>query len=76
MRTTIDIPDQTYRQLRIKAAEEGIPLRLIVLRGIQKELSPSQPQSRRKKFQIPVIPSTQPGTLHLTNEDIDDILHS
>jgi hypothetical protein len=76
MRTTIDIPDETYRELKIKAAREGTPVRQIVLRGIERELGPSQPQPNRKKFQIPVILSTQPGTLHLTNEEIDDLLAS
>jgi hypothetical protein len=76
MRTTIDIPDDTYRQLKIKAAMEGKPLRQIVLRGIERELLPAEPQHQRKKFEIPVIPSTCPGTLHLTNEQIDDIVFS
>ena len=76
MRTTVDIPDETYRQLKIKAAQEGKPVRQIVLRGIQRELEMAEAQPKRKKFQIPVIPSTQPDTLHLTNEEIDDILAS
>ncbi len=76
MRTTIDIPDETYRKLKVMAALEGQTVREIVLRGIQRELGPTEAQPPRKKFQIPVIPSTRPGTLHLTNEDIDDILAS
>ena len=76
MRTTVDIPDETYRLLKIKAAQEGKPVRQIVLRGIQRELGPAQEQPKRKRFQIPVILSTQPGALHLTNEEIDDILAS
>jgi hypothetical protein len=76
MRTTVDIPDETYRQLKIKAAQEGKPVRQIVLRGIERELRPAEAQPERKKFQIPLIHSTQPGTLHLTNEEIDDILAS
>lgn len=76
MRTTIDIPDETYRDLKVKAAREGKPVRLIVLRGIQRELGEGEAQVPSKKFRIPVITSTRPGTLHLTNEDIDDILAS
>ncbi len=76
MRTTLDIPDETYRELKIKAAREGTPVRQIVLRGIERELRPVQTQPGRRKFQIPVIPSTQQGTLHLTNEEIDDLLAS
>jgi plasmid stability protein len=76
MRTTIDIPDETYRKLKVKAALEGQTVREIALRGIQRELGPAEAQSPRKKFQIPVIRSEHPGKLHLTNEDIDDILAS
>jgi plasmid stability protein len=76
MRTTVDIPDELYRDLKIKAAREGKPVRQIVLRGIQREVEPLKQQPARKKFQIPVIRSAHPGTLHLTNEDIDEILAS
>jgi hypothetical protein len=76
MRTTIDIPDETYRQLKIKAAQEGKPLRQIVLQGIERELRGAEPQPKRKKFRFPVIRSKRPGSLHLTSEQIDDILFS
>ena len=73
VRTTIDIPDETYRELKIKAAREGKPLREIVLRGIEHELGPVAAQPARK-LKLPLIRSSRPGTLHLTNEQIDDIL--
>lgn len=75
MRTTFDIPDETYRQLKIKAAEEGTPIREMLLRGIAYVLAPQKPQ-RVRKLKLPLIRSSRPGTLHLTNEQIDDILAS
>jgi len=72
MRTTIDIPDQTYRDLKIKAAREGTPVRQIVLRGIERELDGTGDKPVRK-LQLPLIRSTRPGTLHLTNEQIDEL---
>ena len=74
MRTTIDIPDETYRELKVKAATEGVAVRQIVLRGIERELRLGDVQGVRKKFEIPTIRSSRPGTLNLTNEMIDDIL--
>lgn len=72
MRTTVDIPDDTYRELKIKAAREGKPVRQIVLRGICRELeAPAQKPVRKMK--LPVIRSSRPGTLKLTNEQIDDL---
>ena len=62
MRTTMDIPDETYRDLKIKAAREGRPVRQIVLRGIQRELHGAEERPIRK-LQLPLIRSTRPGTL-------------
>jgi plasmid stability protein len=76
MRTTIDIPDETYRELKIKAAREDKSVREIVLQGIQKELEPSGKKKASKPFRVPVIRSARPGSLRLTNEQIDDILAS
>jgi hypothetical protein len=71
MRTTIDIPDETYRDLKIQAARERKPVREIVLRGIQRELEGEKRQVR--KLKLPLIRSSRPGTLHLTNEEIDEL---
>lgn len=76
MRTTIDIPDATYRALKIKAAQEGKTVRELVLSGVERALTPTAENKPARKFEIPIIPSSRPGTLHLTNEQIDDILFS
>jgi hypothetical protein len=68
----MDIPDETYRELKIKAAQEGTPVRQIVLRGIQRELEGTAGKPVRK-LQLPLIRSSRPGTLHLTNEQIDEL---
>jgi hypothetical protein len=75
MRTTLDIPDETYRAIKIKAVHEGIPMRQIVLRAIERDLETETTRPVRK-LKLPVIRSSRPGTLHLTNEQIDDILFS
>jgi len=72
MRTTVDIPDETYRDLKMKSAREGKPVRQIVLRGIQHELETAEEMPVRK-LQLPLIRSSRPGTLELTNEQIDEL---
>jgi hypothetical protein len=72
MRTTIDIPNETYRELKIKAAREGTPVRLIVLRGIERELEGAEEKPVRK-LQLPLIRSSRPGSLALTNEQTDEL---
>jgi plasmid stability protein len=72
MRTTIDIPDETYRRLRVKAATDGQTIREIALRGIQRELEEGEKRPVQK-LQLPLIASSRPGTLALTNEQIDEL---
>lgn len=71
MRTTIDIPDETYRTIKVLAAERGTTVRELVLEGM--ELVRRHPPAPARKFEVPVIRSKRPGTLHLTNEQIDEL---
>ncbi|HKN20868.1 MAG TPA: hypothetical protein VJX73_05600 [Terracidiphilus sp.] len=73
MRTTVEIPDETYRELKIKAAQEGTPVREIVLRGIERELRGAQERPVRK-LQLPLIRSTRKDKLVIDNEKIYEII--
>jgi hypothetical protein len=76
MRTTIDIPDETYRDIRILAAERGETLRKLVLEGLEMVKRASKPgngtvqekQETRPRF--PVIRSKHPGSLKLGEEGV------
>jgi len=72
MRTTVDIPDPTYRKLKSRAAEQGCSVKELILRGVRKEL---QAGARHKSpIRLPMVHSKQPGTLHLTNEQVYEII--
>lgn len=43
MRTTIDIPDQLLKKAKLKAIEEGISLKDLFTRSLEKELSVDTP---------------------------------
>ena len=73
MRTTLDIPDEIYRDLKIKAARDGTPVRQIVLRGIKRELEEGVVERPIQKLRLPLIRSSRLGTLELTNEQIDEL---
>ena len=73
MRTTVDIPDEIYRDLKIKAAQEGTPVRQIVLRGIQRELEGTIEKPVRK-LQLPLIRSTRKDKLVIDSEKIYEII--
>ncbi len=72
MRTTVDIPDTTYRLLKSRAAAEGTSVKEMVLRGVKVVLAEHEP--KRKKRTLPVIESNRPGTVDLTNEQIYDLI--
>jgi hypothetical protein len=72
VRTTIDIPNPLYRQLKGKAASEGRSVKELVLRAVQVELNTAQKKARPRK--APVIKSKNPGTLLLDNEKIFEII--
>jgi hypothetical protein len=73
MRTTLDIPDEAYRRLKIKAAVEGKTIRKIALRGILREIdeedSPPLP-----RLSEPILKSYAPGSIDIDNEKIYDLI--
>ena len=72
MRTTLDIPDETYRAARILAAERGETLRQLLLEGL--ELVRQAKRTPRKKFELPLLPSTRIDKLIIDNETIYDLI--
>jgi hypothetical protein len=71
MRTTVDIPDSTYRRLKAKAARQGCSVKQLILRGVEKELALAR-GSRRVK--LPIVRSKRPGALRLTNEQVYELI--
>lgn len=72
MRTTVDIPDRIYRQLKSRAAREGSSTRALILKGVKEVLKPE----RRKTgtpVALPIVRSKRPGTVALDNGAIYDI---
>jgi hypothetical protein len=42
MRTTVDVPDETYRAIKVMAAEEGVTVRELVLEGLERVMRAKQ----------------------------------
>jgi len=73
MRTTIDVPDAKYRLLKSMATSQGTSVKALVLKGVDVVLSvENTPRVRRLK--LPLIDSENPGSLHLDNEKIYDLI--
>jgi plasmid stability protein len=72
MRTTVDIPDGMYRQLKARAAREGSSTRALILKGVRAVLN----SERRKpgvSVSLPIVRSRRPGTVALDNATIYDL---
>jgi hypothetical protein len=76
MRTTVDIPDPTYRQLKARAALQGCSVKELILRGVKVELNGESRPETKGKVTLPLIKSKRPGWLRLNNRTIHEILLS
>lgn len=75
MRTTIELPDSVYRQSAQIAHLKGYSVEELIVRTLERalEAEPSAPR-QLKPVTFPLISSSQPGTLDLTDFDFDDLL--
>jgi|HubBroStandDraft_1064217.scaffolds.fasta_scaffold52488_3 hypothetical protein len=70
MRTTIDIPDQIFRELKLRAASEGRSIREIVLEGVGLRLKGEGLAVPSNAPRFPIIKSSRPGSLKLGEEGV------
>jgi len=70
MRTTVDIPDSLYRQLRIRAAVQDTTIREIILSAVSAQLNPSTTPTGTSRPSLPILESAQPGSLTLAEEGV------
>jgi len=73
MRTTVDIPDSLYRQLKSKAANEGSSGKELILRGVESELKDTH-KRKTHRVSLPIVKSKRPGTVQLDNARIFEII--
>jgi hypothetical protein len=73
VRTTVDIPDPLYRQLKGKAATEGCAVKDLILRSVKAELR-NRSRFPRKRLLLPIVRSEHPATLDIDNAKIFEII--
>lgn len=73
MRTTVDVPDSLFRQMKALAALRGQSLKEFFLRAIQRELL-RETGKKQRTDKLPLIRSRKPGSLRLSNAEIEDYL--
>jgi hypothetical protein len=71
MRTTVELPDPVYREMKIRAANEGTTIRELILEGVAMRLrGESTTVTRGDRPRFPVIRSRNPGSLKLGEEGV------
>jgi hypothetical protein len=73
MRTTVDIPDALYRELKSRAAREKVSVKKLILRGVLVQLR-ERKAKRNRRIKLPIIRSKNPGTLEIDNAKIYDLI--
>ena len=74
MRTTIDLPDETWSRAKAVAALQGKTLKDFVILALQRQLDAEDQANVRPRLELPLVPSTRPGSVNLTNDDIARLL--
>jgi len=73
MRTTVDIPDTMYRELKTRAVVERGSVKQLLLRGAEAVLR--EPIKKNvPRLSVPPLNKGKPGSLHMTNEMIYDLI--
>jgi hypothetical protein len=73
MRTTVDIPDPLYRELKGKAAADGRSVKELILRGVEGALQINS-KRRGRRVSLPLVRSKRPGSVKLDNAKIFEII--
>ena len=73
MRTTVDLPDPLFRQVKSEAALRGSTLREFIQEALRQAVT-SDRRLRRRRIKLPLVRSKHPGTLRLANAEIEDHL--
>ena len=74
MRTTIDIPDPLYREVKARAALQGRTVKELILSGVKKEMGTEARPRNRTRLQGAIIHGKGTRKIDLTNVDMDEIL--
>jgi len=71
MRTTVDIPDDLYHEIRVRAAHERTTIKEMILEGVTARLRAGQtPAKREARRRFPLVRSKKPGSLKLGKEGV------
>lgn len=71
MRTSLDIPDPVYREIKMRAESERRSIREFILEGVAMRLGSGD--SAAQSLKVPLSYSTRKGKLVTTNKRLSDL---
>jgi hypothetical protein len=76
MRTTIDLPDELYRDMKARAALEGVSMRDYMIAALRTRRPDAAAKARplRRKSPFPLIRLKHTKSLDLSGFNFDDLL--
>lgn len=74
MRTTIDLPDDLYKNARTRAIEDGTTLRQMVVDALTLLMAERTSRAPAKRLELPVIRSKRTDKLDIDSERIYEII--
>jgi hypothetical protein len=79
MQTTVNLPDSLYEKSEALAASRGATVEQFIVEAVKKEVQGDLGAGTHGGFgdgeiDLPVIRSSRPGALDLSNFDFDDLL--
>jgi hypothetical protein len=75
MKTTVEIPEQLFRQAKARAALEGISLREFLMRGLRMALQSPSPENEPHRTAFPILKAAQSAP-RLTDEQVAAALNN
>jgi hypothetical protein len=71
MRTTVDLPDALFKQVKAEAALRGIKLRDFIRRALEQALSGSSRKAHIRRVKLPLVQGDGKGMIDPTREQLD-----
>ncbi len=81
MRTTLELPEPLFRELKARAAMQGVPMKQLLQRFVERGLQPEHPIAPgpvpRSRTELPTVSIGQPLALQqFSNAALFDVLGS
>ena len=76
MPTKIGVPDHLLRRAEAAASLQGKSLEAFVTEALEEKVARAVGRGPRRRLRFPLVPSSRPGSVDLSSDDISGILEA